>query len=222
MKFKGIIFDLDGTLINSLEDIADSMNRVLSRKNFPIHDSECYKYFIGNGIKNMVIEALPEKHRHEEVVTNCFNLMMEDYRNNCLVKTRLYDGIPDLLNILEKRNIKIAVFSNKADNLTKMIVKELLNNWCFDTIIGASSDIPRKPDPTGACLISKALGICPDNMIYVGDSDVDMNTANSAGMFAIGVMWGYRTQHELLANGAKMLLKHPLDLIDFLEKDNEV
>ncbi|MDR3541509.1 MAG: HAD family hydrolase [Desulfosporosinus sp.] len=217
MKFKGVIFDLDGTLVNSLEDLADSMNNILQRYGFPSHELQAYKYFIGNGIKNLVREALPETSQEEALINRCFDLMMEEYSNNCTHKTQLYDGIAELLNELATRKMKLAVLSNKVDDLTKKVVMSLLPNWNFEVIIGVSAEIPRKPDPFGALLISQQLGIHSENLIYVGDTGVDMQAANSAGAYAVGALWGFRTKEELILNGAKYLLKHPLDLIQMLE-----
>jgi len=219
MKFKGIIFDLDGTLVNTLEDISDSMNRILLKNGFPTHDYESYKYFIGKGTKNLVIESLPLHNREDKVVNRCINHMMGDYRNQCLEKSHLYKGISELLNELSMHNMKLNILSNKADELTQKIVKTLLYNWSFEIILGARSDFPRKPDPRGALFISKTLGIDPQNLLYLGDTGIDMNTATAAGMFAVGVLWGFRTKEELIANGAKRLIKHPLDLMEMLSKN---
>jgi len=218
MKFKGIIFDLDGTLVNSLGDIADSMNNVLQRYGFPSHELQAYKHFIGNGMKNLVREALPESSKDEELIIRCYGSMMEEYRNNCINKTQPYDGIVELLNELATFKMKLAVFSNKDHELTKKVVKALLPNWNFEVVIGFSAKIPRKPNPLGALLISQQLGIDPENLIYVGDTDVDMQTANSAGTYAVGALWGFRTKEELTSNGAKYLLNHPLELIKMLRE----
>jgi phosphoglycolate phosphatase len=218
MRFKGVIFDLDGTLVNSLEDIADSMNIVLRKYGFPTHNLQAYKYLVGNGIRNLVSEALPEVFREEKSITRCFDLMMKEYRNNCLNKTHPYEGIVDLLNELTTRELKLAIFSNKADDLTQKVVGHLLANWNFEVIMGASPEIPRKPNPLGAFLISRKLGVNPEDLIFVGDTDVDMKTANKAGMFAVGALWGFRTKEELTDNGAKYLLNYPLELIRILKE----
>jgi len=123
-----------------------------------------------------------------------------------------------LLDQLENRKLKLAILSNKADELTQIIVKKLLAHRPFEAVLGLRSDFPRKPDPAGALIISKSLGICPENMLYVGDSGVDMSAANNAGMFAVGVLWGFRTKQELQENGAKILIKHPLDLLEVLRE----
>ena len=114
--------------------------------------------------------------------------------------------------------MKLAVFSNKDHELTKKVVKALLPNWNFEVVIGFNAKIPRKPNPLGALLISQQLGIDPENLIYVGDTDVDMQTANSAGTYAVGALWGFRTKEELTSNGAKYLLNHPLELIKMLRE----
>jgi len=219
MKFKGIIFDLDGTLVNSLEDLADSMNKVLHSYSFPTHKLQAYKHFVGNGIKNLVREALPAASQEEAFINQCYGSMMEEYQNNCLNKTRPYEGIGALLDSLTTYKMKLAVLSNKDHELTRKVVTALLSNWNFEEVIGLSPEIPRKPNPFGALRISQRLGIEPENVIYVGDTDVDMQTANSAGMYAVGVLWGFRSREELTANGAKYLIKHPLELNQLIDRE---
>jgi phosphoglycolate phosphatase len=216
MKFKAVIFDLDGTLVDSLEDIAESMNIVLATLGFRSHHLQAYKYFVGNGIKNLVREALPEDSRDETIISECFDLMMKEYRERCLNKTRPYAGIPELLDELVKRNMKLNVLSNKIDELTQKVVAAILPNWSFELVIGPGSTVPRKPNPSGALLISKNLGIPVSEMIFLGDSGVDMQTATKADMYAVGALWGYRTKEELISNGAKSLIKHPSELIAIL------
>ncbi|MDR3626210.1 MAG: HAD family hydrolase [Ignavibacteriaceae bacterium] len=217
MKCEGVIFDLDGTLVNSLEDLADSMNKVLSEKGYPVHSYEPYKYFVGNGIRNLVVQALPESARTEEIISACYDIMIKYYGEYCLVKTRLYDGIAELIKTLKEKNIKLAVLSNKADELTKQIIGKLLNSSDFEIILGAKPGLLSKPDTTGALLISKHFGIPPENIFYLGDTKVDMITANKAGMFAVGVLWGFRTKEELLENGAKEIISHPSDLFKSMQ-----
>jgi len=218
MKFNGVIFDLDGTLVNSLEDLADSMNTVLQNNRFPEHETAAYNYFVGSGIRNLVREALPES-ADEQTVDRCFTAMVEIYRNNCMNKTKPYEGIPELLDELVLRKIKFAVFSNKADELTKKMVPVLLPDWDFELITGLRKEAYKKPNPLVALQISEKLGIPPGKMIYVGDSGIDMQTANNAGMYAVGASWGFRTREELISNGAKKLLDHPLDLIKILQEE---
>lgn len=212
-NFKAVIFDLDGTLINSLQDIADSMNRVLAAKGFKTHDYDSYRYFIGRGLRNLVGNVLPEEVRTEENIKSLYAGLLEDYDKNCLTKTALYQHIPDLLDALISKGLKLAILSNKADVFTKKIVMELMAPWKFEFILGSGNDVPRKPDPTGALMISRMLGIPPEKILYVGDTSVDMETAIAAGMFPVGVTWGFRTREELWKSGAKEIMDHPDELL---------
>ncbi len=214
MTYKAIIFDLDGTLADTLSDIAGSMNRVLKDHRYPLHPVTDYKLLVGRGLDNLVMQALPENARQPGLVSKCLAEMMEDYREYCLVNTCLYEGIKEMLIELVKSDVKLAVFSNKAESLTHKIIKYLLGDIPFDTVMGARSDLPKKPDPFGALSISRKMAVQPEEIIYMGDSDVDMITATRAGMLAVGVLWGFRTGEELLANGAKALLVKPSDLLD--------
>jgi len=215
-SFKAVIFDLDGTLVNSLQDIADSMNRVLSIQGYATHDYDAYKYFIGKGLRNLVSRVLPEGSNTEENIVTLYAELLKDYAENCLCKTQLYEGIPEILDSLQKKGLKLAILSNKADVFTKKIAKELMSQWHFEQIIGSGKETPRKPDPTGALMVSKSIGIPPHEILYVGDTSVDMHTAQAAGMFPLGVTWGFRTREELLENGAKAIIDHPKELLPLL------
>lgn len=217
MKHEGIIFDLDGTLADTLEDLADSMNRVLALEGLPVHSYDSYRYFIGKGVTNLVAETLPQEKRTEEHIARCYDMIIADYRKHCLVKTQLYNGIAEALRLLRGSGMKMAVFSNKPDELTKKIVEALAGADNFEMVLGARPDIPRKPDPAGAILICRHFGIAPGSILYLGDTDIDMMTANNAGMFAVGALWGFRTAAELLANGAHVLIESPGDLLAHLD-----
>ena len=215
MKVKGVIFDLDGTLVNSLQDIADSMNIVLKSYNYPTHSYEKHQSFIGSGIRSLVIKSLPLVHNDEIHIDSCFNSMIEVYRDKCTHKTKPYDGIIELLDILNSRNIKLSVLSNKADEFTKKITQALFPEY-FDPIVGLTMEAHKKPNPFGAVKISKTLDVKPEEIIYIGDTGIDMQTANNANMFAVGVTWGYRPKEELTSNGANFILSNPMDLIQIL------
>lgn len=215
MKYKGIIFDLDGTLVNSLEDISDAMNTVLTGLNYPTHSYDTYQYFIGSGLRNLVSKALPASNNSEEQIEICFDYMINEYREVCTIKTKPYQGIVELLDNLVSRNIKLAIFSNKADEFTKKIASEIFPRH-FNAAIGLSTEELKKPNPIEAIKISKNWNMKPEEILFVGDSDIDMQTAINANMFPVGVSWGYRTEEELIANGAKMVINSPLDLLHVL------
>jgi len=215
MKFKAVLFDLDGTLVNSLIDIADSINKVLQERNFPTHSYEIINDFIGSGLRNLVTKALPETHKDEATIESTFQAMMATYRENCTNKTSAYDGIMELLYQLKSRNIKLAVLSNKADELTKKIGQSLFPDY-FEIVMGLKNETTKKPNPSVAIQISTDLGCLPEEVLYVGDSGIDMQTAKNANMYALGVLWGYRPKEELLAEGAQSIINHPLELIELL------
>jgi len=208
-----VIFDLDGTLADTLEDIADSMNHVLVDCGFPSHAYESYRFFVGNGLKNLVTQCLPEQARTAPIIDKCYNLMISNYNLNYTNKTRLYEGVSELLDALALNGIKKAILSNKTDLLTQKICSALLHKWNFEAIIGYSERFPRKPNPASALFIAKEMGIEPQKICYLGDSDVDMNTATAAGFYPIGVAWGFRPVEELLKNGAKQIIEHPMELM---------
>lgn len=215
MKFKGVIFDLDGTLVNSLEDISDAMNTVLHELHYPTHTYDAYQYFIGSGLRNLVSKALPSTNNSETDIQDCYDRMITAYRQNCTHKTKAYNGIFDLLTELKSRNIPLSVFSNKADDLTKEVTNAIFPDY-FDHILGLTTESLKKPNPSKAIEISQKWNLKPEEILFVGDSDIDMLTATNAKMYAVGVIWGYRTKEELLADGAQLILNNPLDLIELL------
>jgi phosphoglycolate phosphatase len=215
MNFKGVIFDLDGTLVDSLTDLADSMNYVLEKNGFHGHGLHAYKYFIGRGIRNLVINALPEEKRDEETISRCHEQMVAHYNSNCLSKTIPYEGIQELLHALNSKGLKLSVFSNKADEFTKKITYSLFPG-IFEIVRGLTDITLRKPDPSGALAIAGEMNLAPSEIAYLGDTSTDMQTAVNAGMYAVGVLWGFRTKEELLENGAQYLLHNPMELLNLI------
>ena len=218
MSFGAVVFDLDGTLIDSLEDLADAVNQALAINGFPPRATGCFKHYIGRGPKVMVARALPEDGRNDEaVVEKCLVDFNGIYSSAFNVKTTLYEGIPDLLDEISERGLKKAILTNKPHVFTEKYVEELLSDWNFEVVIGQRDEIPRKPDPSGAFRISEQLGIDSSQIVYLGDSGVDMLTAVGAGMLPVGVLWGFRTEDELRENGAEHLIETPMDLLSILD-----
>jgi phosphoglycolate phosphatase len=219
MKFSAVLFDLDGTLLDTLTDLAEAMNSVLLRFNLPVHNIEDYKYFVGDGIENLVKRAIPQTFlNNEKLIKESIILMKKEYELNWNKTTKPYDGIIPLLNNLKEMNIITAVLSNKPDNFTKRIIKKMFIGHDFKSVIGAGAEFPNKPDPSGALFTAEFLKIKPEGFIYLGDTNTDMLTAVNAGMFPAGALWGFRTKEELIASGAKKVIDKPLDLIKIFEK----
>ena len=216
MKYRAILFDLDGTLLNTLQDVADAVNKGLVSLSFPRHTIETNKTLIGEGRDVLVRRALPVDHRDDETALKLLNMVNAEYQIHWSDNTRPYPGIPELLDVLTAKRIKIAVLSNKADDLTNLCVTKLLSQWRFTLVAGAKPSVPNKPDPTAALQIAKQLDISPVEFLYLGDSDIDMKTANRAGMYAIGAGWGFRSEQELLGAGAKAVIRHPGELLKYL------
>lgn len=217
MQHLAVVFDLDGTLLDTLDDLADSMNLVLSRFGYPIHPRDSYRYFVGDGMANLVRRAFPPEAAHDEALVSRGLAAMRDQYDLCWkVKTRPYPGVPELLDALVERGIRMAVLSNKPDDFTKKTVQILLSRWKFTVIMGEVPSIPRKPDPRGAIEVTRLLEIPPERFLYLGDTGTDMLTATRAGMFAVGALWGFRPAEELLATGAAAVIEQPADLLEFL------
>jgi len=216
MNYKAVLFDLDGTLLDTLEDIARSMNAVLINSGFPAHPVEAYRGFIGEGIANLVQRALPERCADERTVQQHVAAMIDEYGRRWTEHTRPYPEIPELLHALTVRKFKMAVLSNKMDSFTRDMVKTLLGDWQFEEVLGAQPSIPRKPDPGGALLISRQCGVLPEEFLYLGDSNTDMQTAVNAGIYPVGALWGFQSADQLLAAGAQKLIAKPLELISLL------
>ena len=211
---KAVVFDLDGTLIDSLGDLSDSMNLALEHYGFPTHPESSFKTFVGDGVEMLVRRALPEGTHSDEFVLEVAAKMRAIYADRWTNRTCPYPGVPELLIALNEREIPISILSNKPDGPTREITKLLLSAWDFQIVQGAQPDVPIKPDPTAAIDIAQRLGIPAEEIHYLGDTDTDMKTAVGAGMIAVGVSWGFRDESELRAYGANRILHHPLELLD--------
>ena len=212
---KAVIFDLDGTLLDTLADIADSMNEALTLMDCPPHPFDAYRHFVGDGMEMLVRRVLPRE--DEAMVSRCMTLMKQCYGKGWNRKTKPYDGIVPLLDELGARGITLCVLSNKPHEFTVKSVAEYLGLERFERVVGVSTETPRKPDPTGLERILAELSLTADEILYVGDTNTDMITATTVGAFAVGVDWGFRPRAELESNGADAILEHPLGLLNLLE-----
>ena len=210
---KAVLFDLDGTLADSLEDLADSTNYALKKAGFPAHETEKYKYFVGDGIPMLIERALPDGEKTAENRENCLEYFLSRYREHYFDKTRAYDGIIPLLTSLKNDGFKIAVISNKAQEMAEKVVKKLFGDM-FDAVQGQTDSIPKKPDPTVALEIMRQLNISKDNTAFAGDSDVDIHTAENSGIVSVGCSWGFRSVETLREAGADYIIDSPLEMAE--------
>lgn len=216
MQIKLIIFDLDGTLLNTLEDLADSGNYMLSRYGFPQHPLSSYRYFVGNGIQKLVERILPYDKRELAFILKFKKEFITYYDLHKSDKTTPYSGIIPLLENLQKRKIKLAVASNKSHEVMHDLMRFYFPTVTFSTVLGQRPEIPTKPDPRIVYDILEITQIAKENTLYVGDTSVDILTAKNAGLKSVGVLWGFRDRDELIQSGADAIIQKPDDLINFL------
>ena len=214
MTIKAVLFDLDGTLLDTLADLADSMNAVLVQAGMDAHPVDAYRYFVGGGAAKLVARAAPKTNDDSALAERLLHNLLREYSFRWADKTKAYDGVADMLDALAARSLAMAVLSNKPHEFTKKCVSKFLPDWRFDVVQGVCQSTPPKPDPAGALAVAHRLAVSPDQMLYVGDTSTDMKTANAAGMCPVGVLWGFRSADELRQNGAAALIKHPSELLE--------
>lgn len=212
---KAVIFDLDGTLVNSLFDLAAACDYALSQKGFPTHTVEEYKYFIGNGIPKLIERSLPEINRDAKTIEEVKEIFLKYYSVHFADKTIAYDGMNETVRELKNKGLKLAVVTNKADNMAKSVVKAVYGD-VFDIVVGLSDKFPAKPNGASTLDTLKKLSVTPKECIFVGDSAVDIQTANNAAIKSVGVLWGFRDRGELAENGATYIIEKPQDLLEII------
>jgi phosphoglycolate phosphatase len=216
MRLRAIIFDLDGTLLDTLEDLADAMNSVLAEARLPTHPVSAYRTFVGDGIEMLVRRSLPFEVPDEREFARFVELARRAYAERWSCKTQPYPGVPEMVRAFAAAGLRVSVLSNKPDDAVHAVVRTFLPEIGFEVVLGATPSRPRKPDPAAALEIAGRLGVAPAQIAFMGDSSVDMRTAVAAGMFPIGVLWGFRTAEELIASGARLLVAAPGDLLPML------
>jgi len=217
MAFKAIIFDLDGTLLDSLPGIAGAMNRLLEESAFPIHSLEEYRYLVGWGIRELICRALPAEVADKGDLDDWAVKFRRLYDRFWPDQSPPYPGIAGMLDHLAARGIKMAILSNKSEEYTRIMVEKLLPTWHFEAVRGERPGVPHKPDPCAALEIVQEMKVPREDFLFLGDTGVDMETARDAGIFALGALWGFRGADELLQSGAQRLIAHPLDLIPIID-----
>lgn len=215
---KGCIFDLDGTLIDSLEDLADACNAALRELNYPTWPLENYKLFVGSGVRNLIKRALPCQ--DGAVIDRALELFYAYYNEHCLDKTKVYEGINEVLQELQKRDYALAVVTNKPDFLAKKIVQHFFKD-SIKIVYGQVEGVPVKPDPTFVFKAMADLDMDKQHSFYIGDSDVDIYTAENAQLKSIGCLWGNRTKEELCQAGAMYIAEKSLDILEKVIQDDD-
>ena len=217
---KAVLFDLDGTLVDSLIDLADAVNQALTIKGYPSHPVDAFKYFVGDGIPKRSERALPQDRKSERYINEIKEIFAPYYAVHYADNTYAYEGMPQLVNTLKEQGFIVAVVTNKAQDMADIVVKSL---YCdaFDLIFGKREGIPAKPDPTAALMAMDELGVKPYECVFIGDSGMDVATAVNSGAVPVGELWGFRKEDELLSNGAKYIINKPKELLDIIKELNK-
>jgi phosphoglycolate phosphatase len=216
MKFDAVIFDLDGTLLDSLDDIGTAANRVLADLGKPTYPLADYRFLVGDGVSVLFQRALPECEADPDLKSECMKRFEACYLEEWNKRSKPYDGILELLNSLGRTSIKLGILSNKPDAFTKLCAKFFFPKVAFDLVVGHSERFPRKPDPSSGRWMAEQWGLDASRIAYVGDTNTDMKTAVGAGFYAIGVPWGFRPISELRENGANEVVNSPQQLGELL------
>lgn len=215
MTIKTAIFDLDGTLLDTLQDLADAGNRVLADFKYPQHPVDAYKIFVGDGLRVLMERITPDSVTSSEI-DQCCESFQAIYTENWDKNSKPYDGIEEMLVQLRDRNIRCSVLSNKPHAFTSIYVDRFFPNSEFEVVFGQREGVNKKPDPAGAIEIAEKMGVHPSECIYIGDTAVDMQTGKAAGMFTIGVLWGFRDLEELQANNADLIVTSPMEIVEYV------
>ena len=216
MQTELVIFDLDGTLLDTIGDLAVACNEMLARRGLPGHTYADYCLFVGNGILRLVERALPEELRTPEAVAAARADFVDYYTDHIDCHTRPYEGIPELIAELQRRGVRMAVASNKFQRGTEKLMRRYFPDVRFEAVLGQRPDVPMKPDPTVVEEILALTGVARERVLYVGDSGIDMRTAAAAGVRSAGVTWGFRSREELREAGAGALVDRPAGLLGLL------
>lgn len=215
-KYDVCVFDLDGTLVNSLSDLANCCNEALDLHSLPTHPCKAYKLFVGSGIKNLIKRAMGEHSADIELFTSVYKAFNLLYEEKCLENTLPYDGIPEALKELKENGVKVSVLSNKADEFARRITDDLFTENTFDIVRGKLDCFPIKPEPDSLNAMLTELNCSKNRCLYIGDSNVDVMTADNAEVSFCGVEWGFRGAEELRNAGAQVIVHKPKDIVNLV------
>ena len=213
LKYRGVIFDLDGTLVDTLGDIAASMNKALKLRGFPEHPAEEYRDKVGWGIEQLAFLSLPAEGRERDTAKALAGDAANFYAENPLTHSQPYPGITELISLLKLKKVKTAVLTNKPDAAAQRVIAGLFPPGSFERVQGEICGKMRKPDPACVWELLVELDLTPANVIFMGDSEIDMETAVSSGCYALGVAWGYRSRETIMASGAKRIIEKPEEVL---------
>jgi phosphoglycolate phosphatase len=216
MPYAAVLFDLDGTLLDTLDDLADACNAALTIHHFPTHAAKAYRYFVGEGVPHLISKVLPPDHQDQATMAAVAATYRAEYEKRWNIKSKPYPGIPDMLDELARRRIRLAILSNKPDDFTHQCISAMLPRWTFEMVLGATPNTPPKPHPAAALKIAKTMRLAPADFVYLGDTNTDMRTAVAAAMYPVGALWGFRDRPELESAGAKALIEQPQNLLMLL------
>lgn len=212
-NIRAVLFDLDGTLADTLADLANAVNWALAQLGCPTHPVDSYRLKVGDGARQLCARALPAD--RQDLIEETLRLMRNRYSEHCFELSRLYEGIPELVSALAQR-YQLAVLSNKPDHFTRRMIAHYFNPSPFSLVRGQLPDVPLKPDPTSALQIANELVVPPAQWLYLGDTNTDMCTARAAGMHPVGVLWGFRDREELVESGAEHIVAKPEEVLKLL------
>jgi len=222
MPIKAIIFDLDGTLLHSIVDIAAACNYVLAQNNLPTHNTESYVSWIGNGAAKLVERALPDDVKEDPDKLDYFVQEYKTYyRSHLMVKSHLYKGIDEVLAFLKQNKIPFAVNTNKPHSQTLPIVDNYMKDYLPEVVMGQKDNNPKKPDPFAANLIAEKFKVENQEVLFIGDSSVDIKTGKVAGMQTLGVTWGYGEHEPMKEAGCSHFIDTTKELLEFIKTNIE-
>lgn len=222
MKKKLVIFDLDGTLLNTIEDLGHAANYALEKNGFATHAVASYPFFVGNGVRRLITRVLPEECRNDEIINKLLRDFKQHYDEHCCDCTKPYSGIPELLQDLRDQGLRVAVASNKYHSAVEKIINHYFSDIDWAAIEGQKEGVNVKPDPSVVFAILAKVRVRKAEVLYVGDSGVDMETARRACIDSVGVTWGFRPEKELVENHADVIIHKPTDILDVIENAREI